>query len=117
MNFRKIAFSLAVYFVAVLAVCKLWQQVCPLSLILLVLVLLKHKVFPAKRELLFFTLTGLLGSTGEVIGISGGAWSYTKPQLFNIPLWLPLLWGLAGMVGVTFYEGLTTNSGTTRRQN
>lgn len=114
MNFRKITFSLVVYLAAVLAVCRFWQQTPLLSLILLVLVFLKHKIFPAKRESLFFALVGVLGSTGEMLGISGGAWSYAKPQLLNIPLWLPLLWGLAGMVGITFYEGLTTKSNPTR---
>ena len=46
-------------------------------------------------------------TVAEAVVIFSGAWQYTQPQLVSIPLWLPFLWGLAGITIVTSYEGLS----------
>lgn len=55
---------------------------------------------------MYFIVCGLLGSIGESIIIVSGAWSYTDPQLINIPIWLPFLWGIAGTTGIFLYSGI-----------
>jgi hypothetical protein len=37
-------------------------------------------------------LVGLTGVVGEVSIIAGGGFSYTKPDLWGVPLWLPALY-------------------------
>lgn len=107
MDFRKIFFSLTIAVVVMIAVSFLWEQVFILSFVLLTLAYLKHKCFPIKKELICFIVCGMLGSLGESIIILSSAWSYTKSQFINIPLWLPLLWGIAGTTGIVLYSGLS----------
>lgn len=44
-----------------------------------------------------FFFTACFGPAAEIVAIHAGAWQYTMPQLGGIPVWLPALWGLAGM--------------------
>lgn len=44
----------------------------------------------------FFCLAAVLGPFGEIICIRFGAWQYTMPW-HDIPIWLPLAWGIAGL--------------------
>lgn len=107
MDFRKIFFSLTSAVAVMIAVFFLWEQVFILSFVLLTLAYLKHRFFPIKQELMCFIVCGMLGSLGESVIILSGAWSYTNPQFINIPLWLPLLWGIAGTTGIVLYSGLS----------
>jgi len=47
-------------------------------------------------DVLYFLLAAILGPLGEFVAIGYGAWEYSLP-LLNIPLWLPLAWGIAGI--------------------
>lgn len=49
-----------------------------------------------KSDVVFFGLCALMGSAGELIAISFGAWEYSQPWI-GIPLWLPLAWGISGL--------------------
>ncbi len=49
-----------------------------------------------KSDVVFFVLCALMGSLGEFVAIRFGAWEYSRPWL-NIPIWLPLAWGIAGL--------------------
>ncbi len=74
----------------------LWQYPVTLTLIyaLLSAVLLwRWHTFP---DVIFFVLPAILGPLGEFVAISSGAWEYSLP-LLNIPMWLPLAWGIAGL--------------------
>lgn len=62
---------------------------------------------PIKKRIIVFLMYGFLGAFAENVAIFSGVWHYSKPELMNIPLWLIPLWGLAGIVGVSFYQGLT----------
>ena len=50
----------------------------------------------AFSDVLYFALPAILGPLGEFVAISFGAWEYSLP-LLNIPLWLPLAWGISGI--------------------
>jgi hypothetical protein len=53
-----------------------------------------------------FIIAGILGSFAESLMMYSGAWSYAKPDIFNFPIWLPFLWGLAGTIFATIYDAL-----------
>ena len=106
MNFRKISIALIIWTTAIATVSFLWQKSLFLSISLIILALLKHQLSPLKKEFIWFILIGFLGSSAESVVIFSGAWSYAQPQLINVPIWLPLLWGLAGTIGVTLYQGI-----------
>ena len=49
-------------------------------------------------DLPYVLLAAVLGPAGEAILSAAGAFSYTHPDLFGIPLWLPALWANAGFL-------------------
>jgi len=99
--------SLITIIIAVLLVLNLWQLPFLLILNLILLAFLKHKFSPIKKELLMFIISAFVGSIGESLIMIGGPWSYASRQIFNFPIWLPFLWGLAGITGITIYQSIT----------
>ncbi len=91
---------------------KIWYNV---SIIINCLILWKKpskqiKIQPmhqVKKELIGYIIASIIGSAGESFAILNNAWHYTNPEILNIPAWLPFLWGLVGITGITFYKGLT----------
>jgi hypothetical protein len=57
-----------------------------------ILILLK---WHTRADVVAYAATAVLGPLGEAITIHYGAFTSSKPTLL-IPLWLPLLWGIAG---------------------
>jgi hypothetical protein len=57
----------------------------------------------------FFCLAAILGPLGEVVCIRAGAWEYAQPW-GDIPIWLPLAWGIAGLYLKKTTEVLTGRS-------
>jgi len=106
MNLKKIIFSLIISVMIIASVCLFWKNTLIVSFSLLLIAILKHKFFPIKKELLWFIIAAIVGSMAENIMIFSSAWYYTKPQIGNIPYWLPFLWGSSGTMLVTFYEGI-----------
>jgi hypothetical protein len=46
-------------------------------------------------DVVSYATAAVLGPLGEAFAVHFGAWAYTKSS-FLIPVWLPLLWGIAG---------------------
>lgn len=107
MNNQKVFYSLGIVLLGVILVSVFWKQPSLLSLILIVMALIKHFILPIRYELVFFVVIGLLGAVSEGIIIHFGAWSYSMPQLIDIPFWLPLLWGLSGITAISLYLGIS----------
>ncbi len=55
----------------------------------------------------FFCLIAIAGATAEIIAIAGGAWTYSYPFILGIPIWLPFLWGSAGLAIIGIYQLLS----------
>jgi hypothetical protein len=74
-----------------------WQHEILVTIGLLVVL----SVFMLEREhrkhVPIFMYAALFGPISEAICIASGAWSYTNAQFLIIPLWLPLVWGMAGV--------------------
>jgi hypothetical protein len=67
-------------------------------LLILIAMQLHLKINP-----IFLLLIAIIGSVTEMIIMkySHGIWNYRNPNFINIPIWLPLLWAIAGS-GVLF---------------
>jgi len=93
----KIFINLGSFVAAIIAVALLWKTALILVCILLLLLGLclwqNHERHHLANTLFF----GLVGPTAEIICVHFGAWSYGAPQILGIPLWLPILWSLAGL--------------------
>jgi hypothetical protein len=42
---------------------------------------------------------GAVGSIAEAVFVTFGVWRYANPSLLGIPVWFPVAFGLAGLIG------------------
>jgi len=50
-----------------------------------------------KKTFKFFILVGLSGALAESVAIYFGAWQYQNDFIIGVPLYLPFVWGNAGI--------------------
>lgn len=53
------------------------------------------KFWHVKHDIYLFLAAAALGTAAEIVAIRFGAWQYSNPTILGIPIWLPLLWGIA----------------------
>ncbi len=53
------------------------------------------KFWHGKHDIYLFVTAAFLGTVAEIVAVRFGAWQYSNPTLFSVPIWLPLLWGIA----------------------
>ena len=92
---------------AVIMVVLFWKNTLLLIALITLVSIVKHFVIPIKREALWFVISAIIGTCAESVSMLSGPWSYVNIGIINFPLWLPFLWGLAGITGVTLYQGIT----------
>lgn len=107
MKIKSIIYVFMFVIIAAISVSLFWKNVFLLCVLLLVIAFIKHKIIPIKKELLFFVIGGLIGSSVESVIMLSGPWSYSLNSIINFPLWLPFLWGLAGTLGISLYQAIT----------
>lgn len=66
-------------------------------IILAILSLLMLAIDWNRRNILLYLAIFISGPIAESIAIYFGAWSYNNPALLGFPLWLPFVWGNAGL--------------------
>lgn len=83
-----------------------WKSPIILIPLLTLLACLKQSYARINSPILTFIVFGIAGTTMEALIMLAGPWSYALPHLFNFPIWLPFLWGMAGTLSVTLYEAI-----------
>ncbi len=65
-----------------------------------IFLLLAARLWHEQEDIMMFLVSALGGVTGEAISVQCGIWEYANPYFssIGIPLSLPILWGLAGLV-------------------
>ncbi len=61
-----------------------------------------------RQERLILLLGATFGPLAEIIAVHFGVWSYSHATVIGIPLWLPLLWGLASVFFLKIERALST---------
>src|SRR5712692_11417514 len=77
--------------------CLFWSSPLLLTGILAVIGGLMLAVRKSAEDLLLCAFCGAFGAIAEAFGIASGAWSYTLPLASGVPLWLPVMWGIAAL--------------------
>jgi hypothetical protein len=81
-----------------------------LSILFVVIAYIKHKHIPIKKELLWFCLICICGGMAEILLVNvSHAWSYANAQILNIPIYMPIFWGVLGTTLIVIYQNLLDN--------
>jgi hypothetical protein len=110
---HKISVSISILVLSLVGELFLWNHVVTFSLLLMFLAYAKHKLYPIKKELLWYVFICVSGAIVEIILVNfGQGWTYSNSNLFGIPIWIPFFWGLIGTTIVVLYDGLTNKTST-----
>ena len=80
----------------------LWRNPIILTIVLLLIGILMLFLEKDRNSILLYIGAGIGGAITEIISIYFGAWTYTEPTFAGIPIWLPFLWGAAGIFVLRF---------------
>ena len=83
--------------IILLSVAFLWHVPLLLTLILLVESGIMILLYMDRSDIYLFVACGLCGAMAESIAVFFGAWDYSRIDIIGIPIWLPILWGVAGI--------------------
>lgn len=108
MNVYKVAIAVGFVLATIAAVALFWKNALLVSSVLLSLAYLKHVAAPLRNEFAWYVVVGLVGAGTEdlMVFLGGNPWTYSGTLISNVPLWLPLLWGVAGITMITLHEGI-----------
>jgi hypothetical protein len=96
MLFPHLVIQIVIFALAIGLTSTLWNQPIVLIISLAVLAAIQIYKWHTKSDLVYFSVPVVLGPLAEGIAIYFGAWQYSKP-LYLIPVWLPVLWGIAAL--------------------
>lgn len=96
-NYKNIIFNIAFSLSCLASVCSFWKKPFLLTFVLIIVSFIGLYRWRNKENFILFILGGLFGATTEAIAISFGVWTYTLPDFYGIPFWLPVLWGDASV--------------------
>jgi hypothetical protein len=88
--------GIGVIALTVLIIINLWPDNLIATTLLLILSAITIFHWRTHSDIFHFVVPAILGPLAESICIFYGAWTYSNPTLI-IPIWLPLVWGLAGI--------------------
>ena len=75
-----------------------WRNNLLLLSLLALVSLTGMKKWYKRRDVYLFITGAVIGPIGEIVCIHFGVWQYANPTFLGIPVWLPLVWGLAVML-------------------
>ena len=87
---------LAGYLVCIVGAGLLWERPLVLTLVYVFTSGLMLWRWHAKIDVYVFFFAAFFGPLGEFFAIRMGAWKYAQAP-FDIPIWLPLAWGIAAL--------------------
>lgn len=94
----KIGTELLSAVLALLFIYLFWQNNVLLTGLFILLILFLLITGKNPREIYLVVLLLISSSVIEIIALRIGFESYTNPTFLGIPLWLPFMWGLAGLI-------------------
>ncbi len=95
---RDLILEFTTYGIMIVFMAAFWRNNLLTFALLLLVWLTAIRFWHSKKDVIFFAAAAILGSLAEIICIWFGAWLYANPNMINIPVWLPLAWGCAGVL-------------------
>jgi uncharacterized membrane protein YoaT (DUF817 family) len=85
----------------------LWRDNLLLFAVVLVEALVVLALWHERYDVAFFAVVAGLGTLAEVVFVNFGVWHYANPTVLGIPLWFPLSFGTAALIGARLVRTLT----------
>lgn len=74
-----------------------YESIMLTAFLVFVVTLIGFIKWKSKLTIAVFLFGGIFGAIAEMTSIYFGVWQYSFVNLFNIPLWLIVVWGNAGV--------------------
>lgn len=99
--------ELAAFSLLETSIVMLWRNNLLLFIIVLVETLAVLSLWHNRYDWIFFLVMAVLGSLAEAVFVHFGVWRYGNPTLLGVPLWFPLAFGTAGLIGGRLVRTIT----------
>jgi uncharacterized membrane protein YoaT (DUF817 family) len=96
---NELAMELAAFSLLIASIVLLWSDNLLLFTVVLVEVSAALGLWHDRYDLSCFLVVAVLGSLAEAVFVHFGVWHYTNPTLLGVPLWFPLAFGTAALIG------------------
>jgi uncharacterized membrane protein YoaT (DUF817 family) len=96
----------AAFSVLIASVALLWRDNLLLFILALAQCLMALALWRNRFDVSFSLVIALLGSLAEAVFVRFGAWYYTNLTFLGVPLWFPLAFGTAGLIGGRLAQSL-----------
>jgi uncharacterized membrane protein YoaT (DUF817 family) len=93
---KNILFNLLILILDILIMVFFYQKVFLATILLIILSILALIKWKSWVTFSIFVVASIVGPICEIVLISQGTWGYPVQTILNIPLWLFILWGIAG---------------------
>ena len=75
----------------------LWRYPVALIALLLVTAAAIYRIRPNATSVVVYATAFVFGPAAEAMSITTGAWEYDASNFLGVPVWLPFVWGNAGL--------------------
>ena len=99
--------ELAAFSLLETSIVMLWRNNLLLFIIVLVESLAVLSLWHNRYDWIFFLVMAVLGSVAEAVFVHFGVWRYGNPTFLGVPLWFPLAFGTAGLIGGRLVRTIT----------
>ncbi|ODS40695.1 MAG: hypothetical protein A7315_07925 [Candidatus Altiarchaeales archaeon WOR_SM1_79] len=90
----ELSFDIVLFIVGVSFISLFYMNNILLTVLLALLLVFVLKFWCRKNDIYFFVFGAVIGMSAEVVAVHFGAWQYANPSILEIPVWLPIAWGL-----------------------
>jgi len=95
----EIAAEVAAFSLLTASIVLLWRDNLLLLAVLLVEASATLRLWHDRVDVSSFVVLGSAGLFAEVVFVHFGVWHYANPTLLGVPLWFPVAFGTAGLIG------------------
>ena len=104
---RGLATELVTFSILVASIVLLWRNNPILFLVMLIECPAVLALWHERHDLSMFLVLAVLGTLAEAVFVYFGVWQYANPTFWGIPLWFPLSFGTAGLIGQRLARTIT----------
>ena len=101
--------SLLIYVACIAPAALMWQRPLALAAVYVVIATGLLAWRHSRADLVYFFVPFFMGPAGELFAVRYGAWTYEGTE--TLPIWLPFVWGIAGLFMKNLSEALAGSAG------